>query len=349
MAAAATAVFSAAGVLHATFNTNIFGPERLCDGTLSAEDVHRILGTSGRISSSIQPQADTDSTTSFTCSVKVSTKFPDDRSRFLTLEVGDQPSGFPIDGSRGTASGSLSYFGDQALGGVSDSVGWLSLPNQCGKRMTAHDSGAPAQAVTIRLEEAPPAKEDRRIDISKALTTAMSKLGTSNGCAMVGENREPTLHDPSPERPINFAHACALPGFAIPDDARPGHVPQQETEQVSHKGQQVWSCDIRFKKTPEPQISIAMTQDKNLLASLSRDINRATPAAADWKANGSTSGPLMASCAKKDTYFSINVSSEYRQLIEKNKGISAAEAQREIFRSFLNAMGRQLGCSDIAP
>ncbi|MEU5430104.1 hypothetical protein AB0H73_31535 [Streptomyces olivoreticuli] len=279
----------------------------------------------------------------------MSTKFPENRTRSFTLEIGDQPDGFPFDASTGTSPAALSYFGNQTLGGVSDNAGWLSLPKQCGEDLASRRSGSFARAITIRIQDPSPTQENRRAHISKALSTAMFKLSKANGCATAQTDGDPALHAPSPVRPLNLTQACSLPHFSIPNESRPGDVPQQETEQVSRKDHQMWSCDIRFKEASEPDISITMTQDKNLMPSLSKGIDRSTPATVGWKASGSTSGPLLASCEKIDTYFSIGISNEYRQLIEKNKGISASEARKKIFQSFINSMGGQLGCPGITP
>ncbi|MEV5511091.1 hypothetical protein [Streptomyces orinoci] len=313
-----------AASLYAGFNTNLFGPERLCNDLLSSRGAEEITGISGRVSSEQGATRNSGETGLITdCTVRVRSEFPK-KAGTLALQVLDEPADFPINDYGWATNADFSYFAGSGTGGVSDNAGWITLPRGC-----------PSRALRIRAVDHSWHSEHARKEMAQALESAAARLSRDAGCAQRGA-QDVELHSPS-TRALNPNDACGLKGFVIPELARPDRYGQRETERISSLPNRIWTCDIRFKDTEVPQVTMAALQRE------STDPSSAAPAGT----MAPPSGRPVAKCGGNSTYLSIKASADYKWLIEKQRKASVADAESALFRAFIDGLARNWKCTVI--
>ncbi|MCC3766637.1 hypothetical protein [Streptomyces sp. UNOC14_S4] len=335
-ALALTACIATLAGVHIAFNTNTFGPDRLCGNLVSAQDVQKAVGHSGRVSDSHPAETPT-KYSEFTCSVRLESLLPTQKDTTLYINIGDTSTpDFPFAMANwSSARSDMGYFNG---GGASNRSGWTLLPENCWKEGVSKRAAARKISSVWLI-----GKDGDRQGIARLATATANSAAKQMGCDS-RQIPEPTeLQLPERARRSNAKATCSLPGFRLPESVT--STTPQPWETFTKEIKSTWVCDLSQEQEKTPFFSFAISQDPALMSSLTQTLDSKDPVGADWKARGQI-GKSVASCAGRATFFGMNV---------YGGGWTAAQREKffpddsTLFKEFIRAAGKKLGCNDLAP
>ncbi|MFD8707044.1 hypothetical protein ACFV1W_31375 [Kitasatospora sp. NPDC059648] len=297
--------------------TNLGGPDSVCDGAATADQVHDLLGP-GRITEDKRGYSPTADFTGNSCSATVRSGLFETSEKVVQFDIllntGDGPGTLAASDAR--------LFSGETAGSVTPDAAWAVLPEGCQKGVRTevytsekgHDEARAALAVTFAN------------GVAKARSCGGRKLSPPKSLSAKGAETDP-----------DWANLCGLPGFApAKNPEAQWHMPQQVTTAFGP----IWSCTIGgnprydsraqvFAITTEPRTTALPQKD----GKESSDVGRAR-----WVAGGT----LVATCQGKDVFFTVN--GGYANDLEKP---FLFPDQKDLVRQFLAAGGKAIGCEPI--
>lgn len=293
--------------------TNLGGPDSVCDGAVTADEVHDLLG-SGRISEDKGRYSATKDFTGNSCSATVRSGLFGTSKKVaqfnIVLNTGDGP--------RALAAPDARLFSGDAAGSVTPDVAWAVLPEGCTKGVRAevftsekgHDEARARMAVAFAN------------GVAKARSCAGREMPPPKNLPMKGVEGQP-----------DWANLCGLSGFA---PAKNPEAQSDVSQQVTTGFAPIWSCAIGTNPAHDGRTKVfAITTDPRTTALTQKDgKDPAGPGRARWVAGGT----LVVTCHGKDVFFSLGGGYEGPALFPDND---------DLVRKFLTAGGKAIGCEPI--
>lgn len=297
--------------------TNLGGPDSVCDGAVTADQVHDLLG-SGRIRESKGRYSATANRTGNSCTTTVSSGVFNTSEKLVQFTVALDTE----DGPGALAASNARLFSGDSAGSVTPGVAWAVLPEGCQKGVRAE----------IRTSEA--GHDEARARLAAAFANSVAK---ARSCGDKVPPAPESLSAKGAETDPDWNNLCGLPGFA---PARNPEAQWRMPQQVTTATAPIWSCRIggdprydsrvqEFAITTEPRTTALARKDGTGTADLGR---------AQWVAGGT----LVTTCQGKDTFFTVT------------GGITSGlekpflfPDQKDLVRQFLTAGGRAIGCEPI--
>ncbi|MFB7125593.1 hypothetical protein [Kitasatospora sp. NPDC056273] len=296
--------------------TNLGGPDSVCDGAVTADQVHHLLG-SGRISESKGRYSATENYTGNTCTTRVTSGLFQTSTAVAQFTITHNTD----DGPGALASSDARLFSGDSAGSVTPDVAWAVLPEGCEKGVRAE----------VRTSET--GQDETRARLAVALANDVAK---ARGCGNGVPPAPASLSEKGIDSDPDWVNLCGLPGFAPAKNPEARwRIPQQVTTATAP----IWSCTIggdprrdsrvqQFAITTEPQTT-ALGRKNGTASDLGR---------AQWVAGGT----LVTSCQGKDVFFTVT--GGYSSQLEKRY---LFPDQDDLVRQFLTAGGKAIGCEPI--
>ncbi|MFF4919744.1 hypothetical protein ACFY4B_04085 [Kitasatospora sp. NPDC001261] len=293
--------------------TNLGGPDSVCDGAATSDQVHDLLG-SGRISEHRKGYAAAESSPGNSCSASVRSGLFETTEKTVRFTVVRNSK----DGPGVLAASDARLFSGNRSGSVTPDAAWAVLPEGCEKGLRAE----------IRTSETGHDEARARLAVTFAAAAAEArKCGDRRPAAP--ENLSAKGAETAPD----WANLCGLPGFA------PAKNPEAQldvSQQATTAFAPIWSCTIGsgpmhnswskyFAITTEPQTTALTQKDGKEVSAIGR---------ARWVAGGT----LVVICHGKDVFFTLN--GDYQTP-------SMFPDQDDLARKFLTAGGNAIGCEPI--
>ncbi|MEV8478045.1 hypothetical protein [Streptomyces sp. NPDC051173] len=322
---------------HIAFNTNVFGPSRLCDNLVSAHDVQKAVGHPGRLSDHHSTSTQKDGQ-EFACSVQVEALLPGwkDVTLGISIEYTSKPD-FPFSTPNWSNTPSdMAYFNG---GGASDTNGWVLLPDKCWKNTDDTSRSTTRKIARVSITSG----HGDRQGIARLLATAANSAAGKAGCASYEVPAPADLQLPAQARQSDSQATCSLPGFKMPkavSSAAP-HPWEISTNDIKS----TWVCNLSQEKEDTPFFSFAISQDPALVSSLAQAMGSEKPIGTGWKVRGQIGGAIV-TCGSKDTFLGMNTYAGGWTSDERDKLLPDESA---LFASFVKAAGSKLGCGGMAP
>lgn len=321
-----------AGFLNLAWNTNILGPDSLCHNVVSAAQVERTLGGTGRLDGSSTKTPPAAGTVEFRCIVRQTTKLIGQEEGYLRLEASGTTSGFRFSALNQGRAAETSFFSGESTGGVSDYGGWIMLPESCWKATESRSPGGESRVYAV--EASAMANKLKHLELARLLVDAANNVSRRAGCASEKMSAPTELQPPTGRQDSDFTKVCGINGFTLPHPRGSG---QGKPSEGSHPlPASIWACDLFLTENQPPSASFTMTQDKLLVSALSQKNHR------------SADNEKFASCNGKTIYFGMNGSAQYRRLAERSNGTELPD-EEALFASFVKAAGSTVGCGNITP
>ncbi|MFD0276278.1 hypothetical protein ACFVHB_20580 [Kitasatospora sp. NPDC127111] len=300
--------------------TNVLGPDTVCNGVVSADALHDALGP-GRISEedNNEPAPLRDSGSS--CTAVVSTGvFGGHRS--VLVGVRSDRNSAVFEAEAGARLFAASANGGSA-GGVTAPVAWALLPEGCGTgglraRVDATKGGSVGDGELARL----------------AVATA-NGLAAQRGCTAPNLPAPGHLSAQGVKQELDADKVCGLPGLTVPGGASAA---RGYTQQVTTAFDPLWSCDVGLGGTAatfaigtEPRLRVP-DADKDAPVAFGR---------AHWTMDLSSpnNDEVVVTCQGKPAYFKLRLLGN-RTLFPDTT---------ELWKQFLTAGGKAIGCEPILP
>ncbi|MGW3044657.1 hypothetical protein ACWC9T_32490 [Kitasatospora sp. NPDC001159] len=297
--------------------TNLGGPDSVCDGAVTADEVHDLLG-SGRISEDKGGYSATKDFTGNSCSATVRSGLFETSEKVvqfdIVLNTGDGPGTLAASDAR--------LFSGETAGSVTPDVAWAVLPDGCQKGVhtavftseKGHDEARAALAVTFAN------------GVAKARSCGGRKLSPPKSLSAKGAETDP-----------NWANLCGLPGFA---PAKNPEAQWRMPQQVTTGFGPIWSCTIGGNPRYDSRAQVfAITTEPRTTALTQKDGEEPSAVGrARWVADGT----LVTTCQGKDVFFTVN--GGYANGLEKP---FLFPDQKDLVRQFLATGGKAIGCEPI--
>ncbi|MFD5750648.1 hypothetical protein [Streptomyces sp. NPDC127033] len=312
-AAAVLAVLALVGGLFLTFNTNTFGPEELCRGRLSADDVRRAFPGAGRLS-------DKDSEQDRSCTVERTAVGPGTSEVQFSLDVEPESGAFPFERGTWAMSGSGDIISGASSGTTGERGGWLLLPSSCA---ALADSAAPASRPVLRARVWSGTAEPD--GLARLLATAAASLTAESNCRSNPGEAPGDVLPASAVSATDTAEVCSLPGFRLAKVTGPKG--QSVQERTSGSLDSAWFCDLSFTGDERngPFTRLAVVKDPELSVSLKdRRVEKAV-------------------CGGKETYFLLD-NADY-PWDPKERAATGFPSEKELSDLFGRAAREALDCS----
>ncbi|MFE4355753.1 hypothetical protein [Kitasatospora sp. NPDC056800] len=301
------AVTAGAGFFLADNLTNMSGPDVVCDGAVSADEVNDALGW-GKVSATMYGDGKLD-TPGASCAAMVSNGiFGNDRFAVIELPKAGDLARFKYDAES-------QLFAASANGGAAGAVhkssyAFALLPKDCanGQRATVKSRSSDARKLA-------------------GLATAVAKrVAAQQGCGGAPLPAPRELTPAGTDRPLNRDAVCGLPGLTMPDT--PGGPVYQET--VTNATDPLWACRIHSDADLRSAITFSIGTDPRLVQPWTLD-----PGPAFGRAHWVGQHEVMATCQGRPTRFRFEVDG-FRDLIGKTT-----------WEQFLTAGAKAIGCEPI--
>ncbi|MER6401013.1 hypothetical protein ABT263_33990 [Kitasatospora sp. NPDC001603] len=303
--------------------TNALGPDTVCGGAATADEVHTALGP-GRIS---EEKSDGWSPGAYdrtaACRVTVSYGLfgPTGRSAALALAL-------PQDEVTPPTAPEARLFAGGSTGAVLDSRAWALLPDGCPKAMRAE----------VRLLGSDDTVGGRAAGMAALAVAFANTAAESKGCG--GGLPAPSgLSAAATPQPADLGNVCGLPGMAPARDPQAGEGYRQT---VTAGFAPVWSCAISSPSGLNTQASFTITTDPRVSALDPQDARTEAYGRARWI--GSSGENVVATCQGKSTYFHLD-----RKYSPGVAGSGLFPDTADLWRQFLVAGGKAVGCEPIIP
>ncbi|MBD0672499.1 hypothetical protein [Streptomyces sp. CBMA156] len=297
--------------------TNLGGPDSVCDGAATADQLHELLG-SGRISEATRGYSATSNSTGNSCTATVSSGVFEKSGKTVRFTVVRDSDYGPGE----LAAPDARLFSGGSAGSVTPGAAWAVLPEGCEKGVRAE----------VRTGEA--GHDETRARLAVAFANGLAKArGCGNGALPAPMN----LSEKGAETNPDWANLCGLPGFApVKNPDAQWRMPQQVTTATAP----VWSCTVggdprhdsrvqEFAITTEPRTTALAQKDGKRTSDLGR---------AQWVAGGT----LVTTCQGKDVFFTITGG-----ITEGLEKPFLFPDQKDLVRQFLTAGGKAIGCEPI--
>ncbi|MFE7114027.1 hypothetical protein ACFU99_01190 [Streptomyces sp. NPDC057654] len=273
----------------------------------------------------------------FRCSVRQTSKLLGREDAQVRIGAYQERADFAFTSSAWRTPARMSYFSGPATGGVSDSTGWVMLPESCwGKSGGSPLTEKPPVYV---IEASATGAGMKQRELARLLVETSNAISHRAGCAPGNAPTDPKPLPAASVRPTDSAKACGIPGLAL--DASGGAAqgrPVERARSLSAEAEPVWACDLFLgedEKEP-PYASFAVVRDKPLASAISRSLTHHSPEAG-----------VMASCGGEDTYFTMRTGARYAKAAEAPG--SRLPDEKALFKKFVGAAKKQMNCGASAP
>ncbi|WP_162793893.1 hypothetical protein [Streptomyces paludis] len=313
-------------------DTNILGKSDFCDGQVSLPDLESTLDTRGRISAVNPPSCTIERTSRFSGST-------DARISFATSL--DYPD-FQFQTNVWKEPSTMSYFSGEISGAVSDTRGWIILPNSC------WDTSEPAtptrervRTVQVKMEEGTSGRED----LARILLHFAQNKSSAAGCPDIKLTDAPQLsHPESSDSDTDSDNACGIEGFKLPGSVFVNNKAKPGSEQYGDRNSKSWACDLHFRGPGELKTSFAVSTDPNIVENVK---NMDSLSDLPKKVGRIHDGRMVLNCAGVDVYFGMRFYPEYSRILLDQDKKSYAEAHRALFQSYIDSAGKQYSCPTV--
>lgn len=333
--------------LYCWWNTNVWGDDAVCEGTLSSGDVQATLDVPGRVSQ-VSSQTAT-GRSEFNCVVERASRFIGQDNLRMTLKTGTAEGAFPFTTAVWKDPAARSYF---ARGAVSDTSGYVILPRSCWDKVGNIQGSrtiAPGPDTVAIVEASVEGGSAHRRSLARLLTHTAQKVAKGAGCSVDELGDPATLFAPDVPRTAVPHNLCGLKGFSLPKEAlvegvaEPGHEQLNETPHT-------WACDVDLDGTDNARISFTATTDNTILdAALREEKEFKKLPGASGSAVGTNEAVLQ--CAEGKVYFAANWSTEYEGVLldhTRHRQPSYSDVRRATFQNFLDAAAASRNCPQVA-
>ncbi|MEU6235364.1 hypothetical protein [Kitasatospora sp. NPDC047058] len=303
--------------------TNALGPDTVCGGAASADGVHGALGP-GRIS---EERTDGWSPSAVDrsghCTATVSFGLFGQSERSVSFETASEQT----ETAPRTPVDARLFSGDTA-GAVTSSGAWALLPDGCPKGL---------RAVVGVGGDGPDG--DRVAGLARLAAGYAGRVAKDRGCG-TGTQATPTGLSPAgTAQPVDFTKVCGVPGLA---PARSEEVRDELRQQATTAFAPVWRCEITSTWSGQVVASFGITTDPRATG-LSPDGSR-TPAYGRASWIGPAGENVVATCQGKPTYFHLE-----SNLLSSAPRSKVFPDDQELWKQFLTAGGKAVGCEPIVP
>ncbi len=336
---AAVVLVLAAGGYASWQYTDLFLPDRLCDGAVAAKDVRQVLG-GGRIE-------------------VVQSRLPEDRTEpdgRCVIRVGNgadltlRTHGVERAEDRGPVDPAMSQPDRGPLGAFGNDTGWLVLPAGCRKAAARTDAFPDRDADILGADvrhrgkhdlmwQDDPSKEtpdqEARAALARLAADFGAALAKSSGC---GSAEVPDMHLTAPGpavTPATDGQLCGLPGVGT------GRNLPELAQRVSDPAAPLRSCWVYSQIMSEPALRLTVTTDTRYPTFVASRKSLDSPLPTGWRGTGSD-GAVHARCGTDDLFLHL---SGRNDLV--TPGPTAFSTP--LFTSWANAVAAQRGCEPIAP
>ncbi|WP_159024684.1 hypothetical protein [Streptomyces sp. CB02613] len=333
--------------LHCWWNTNVWGDDAFCEGTLSSGDIQAALDAPGRVSQ-VFSQTST-GRSEFNCTVERSSRFIGQDNLRMRMKTGTAEGAFPFTTAAWKNPAARSYF---ARGAVSDTSGYVILPRSCwdkvgniqGSRTIA--PGPDTVAIVEASVEGGPA---HRRSLARLLTHTAQKVAEAAGCSDDELGEPTTLFAPDAPRTAVPHNLCGLKGFSLPKAALAEGAAEPGQEQLN-EAPHTWACDVDLDGTDNARVSFTATTDSTILDAALRE-------GKGFKKLPGASGTVVGAneailqCAGGKVYFAANWSPEYEGVLldhTRHRQPSYSEVRRATFQNFLDAAAASRNCPQVS-
>ncbi|MEV7782250.1 hypothetical protein [Kitasatospora sp. NPDC088351] len=303
--------------------TNVLGPDTVCGGAATADDLHAALGP-GRISeeksSGYSPTA-YDRTNSCVATVSSGLFGKSERSASFSIGFNQNSVAYRPDPDTRLFSGA-------SAGGVTPDRAWALLPEGCTKGLFTDINVGKGSLDGDRAEGA------ARMAVAYANLVAKDK-NCGDGKMPAPENLSATG---SPQ-PVDPGGICGLPGMA--PAMNPG-IKDRYRQQATTAFGPVWSCSISDPSDQNTLASFTITTDAR--------VTGLDPEEARSEAYGRSrfiTAPgenVVATCQGEATYFHLE-----RSYDPSVSGSGLFADGKDLWKQFLTAGGKAIGCEPIIP
>ncbi|MFJ9947260.1 hypothetical protein [Kitasatospora sp. NPDC091207] len=302
--------------------TNVLGPDSVCGGAATADEVHAALGP-GRIS---EEKSDGWSPSTYdgpgSCVATVSSGLFGKSERSASFHIA-----FDAKTADGPAAPDARLFSGDAVGGVTGSKAWAVLPEGCTKGLRAE----------VGLSD----DSDRVEGLARLAVVFANTAAKERNCGDGRTLAVKSLSAQGARMPVDFAGLCGLPGMA------PAKAPDAKNtyrQQATTAFTPVWSCAITSDETSRPVETFSITTEPRVTGDRPEySIEAPGFGRARWTADRA-SRALVVTCQGKPVYFSMG------------DGFAPGVATHYLFpdrtdlwKQFLTAGGTAIGCEPIIP
>lgn len=334
-----TAVVAAVAVVAAGllglwtwWNTNLFADEAYCGGKLTRTELDSVLGTEGRISS-VAAEGGEESP-EFRCTVERTSKLLGAEPMEIEVSTAVHEPDFAFQTRVWRDPGAMTYFSAGATGAVSETRGWVMLPQAC-----QEDAGYLVQTV-MRKGKA------ERTQLAGMLVQAAQRVAARAGCASDDAAPDFELGERSDASATDARSVCDTKGFALPASAFVAGKAEPGEETVS-TSKRTWACDLSLAGTGKSKVSFAVSSDPRIV----NDRLRTETGFSDLPdGKGLIDGHRRAilKCGEQSVYFGMRPNDAYQELLlERERREQYEPTVRGLFQSFLDAAGKQHGCPTV--
>ncbi|WP_030727223.1 hypothetical protein [Streptomyces sp. NRRL S-237] len=310
---------------HVWLNTNVLASKDVCGGLVSTAAAEAVFPATGRISDRAGPDYRPGDALGFKCTVWSSSVLPGSADEHLLIWGSRERGDFAFTGGRWRSPATVSFFSGGVTGAVGDGQGWILLPASCTRSLPAIIEGhAPERSDPVAL--------------ARLLTDVANRAAVRAGCAGDRPMAAPrTLSATPTQRAVADGTLCGVSGLVFPG-ADGGNGKARETAQ-EHTGP-TWACEV------EGHATYAVTQEPQILAAIAASPGYAEqPRPAGRRVSGFDTRHVVTDCAGTPTYFSMELGRSYTSAL----GTPGTPPPDELFRSFIDLVGKRYGCSAGTP
>lgn len=338
----AAAVVTGAG-LFSWWNTDMLGQDDFCGGAVSSAEMGAVLGGTGRLTQELDYESD--DPYGFHCTVRRTSKFVGAEQPTADIELIAETADFPFQSRTWKNPSEMSYLTDAATGAVSETKGWVLLPQNCWDPLTTTKTRNKVPVVKVSTDKAAPRPAMARL----ALRVAQHVMKAA-GCSQQNFPEGPlSLQGPEGSglpRQSDPQKVCDLDSFSLPDSALVNASVRLGTERTT-AGARTWACDLYLKgqELPKqglqdaatPQITFAVSQDPNVVTGVLR-----SQEAKDLRR---MHGGSILRCRKGgDLYVGMNINDAYGSSLEEQGEPTSERTRGELLTSFAKAVSEERGC-----
>ncbi|MER6256326.1 hypothetical protein ABT224_33760 [Streptomyces sp. NPDC001584] len=310
---------------HVWLNTNVLGHKDVCGGLVSTAAAEAVFPATGRISDRYGLDSRPGDALDFKCTVWSSSVLPGSADEHLLIWGSRERGDFAFTGGRWHSPATVSFFSGDVTGGVGDGQGWVLLPSSCTRSLPA------------LIEGHAPERSDP-VELARLLTDVANRAAVRAGCAGDRPMAAPRSLSAAPtQRAVSDATLCGVPGLVFPGaDGGNG----KATETVQERTGPTWACEVKGHAT------YAVTQEPKILAEIAASPGYAQqPQVAGRRVSGFDTRHVVTDCSGTPTYFSLELDRSYTSAL----GTPGTPTPDELFKSFLDVVGKRYGCSASTP
>ncbi|WP_432067924.1 hypothetical protein [Streptomyces sp. C10-9-1] len=321
--------------LHIRFNTNTFGADSFCGGSLSVDSAESAFAHLGRLSEEEGPRGSGSDRLEFDCIVESSSLLPS-RDEQLHVQATSEEADFIFTEGRWPRPEEMSFFSRGATGAVSGDHGWVMLPEACW-------NGEP-RIVEGRM----PVGAENPLVLSRILVEVANRSAQAAGCEQPNQSAPTTLTPVPQERETDKQRQCGVPGF-------PYRGPDADVFEVAHDpgaDGDTWACTVRLKDGSPAStersgyLTYAVTQNPLLVSGITQSEGySARSPIPGWPVAGTDSRHVVATCDGTETYFAMELGGQYLKALES----SGVVGDDVLFRDFVTSVGNQFDCVGVVP